>query len=675
MKARLAVLAACGLASACATPTKFIDPRGDLDRKIYYLERDRNNERYPISSPQYSEDSQKVERIPLPAAVDINSTIQIRIAREKSEEADAGALGRGSERFANAKLILSEALSALADVVEAGAAFAKAYDGKATDPETFFRARQKRDDLEGALIDKLDPLWDKSSPTYAAFDKAYDPPKFEKLQVFLSNQLKALEGPNRRIERELANRKRRLVLNAFLNSPGKDPTAIHLDGYDSIKAETLETRDIWGLDLSPTERARLDAQVKATEDLARSLERLRRGEATLNQTLDQLKGELNPELASLLKEAQDLQSRASAAAKRPAETDKLASAFLEALGKANAQVAATQKVELQKVRDELVADAKTATEPLNKTLSQWLNRAKRLQSTWASTGRGPSEVLALLNEARKLGTEFDDLRKEVPGILKAANGRADKFFEDTTSQLLASQRAVIKGPQASALRANLQEYANDIRKTQSFIVHASAVLSVLGQPAIPEIPGTTAGSLEIPLDEVKDTFIDLEQTPRLVGDTVTVRATLKDDQKVVETSTARFRIERFGHYAELSPAVVLAKPQHIAGTDTGFRFAPTLSWLYHWGARPEDTGYRAALYGALDPSIGIHSAFLNFNSPTSSSSAQIGLGATLGFWKNRLQFGYGVNLMAKSAAEGRVYYFIGSDLIGLLQAIGIAKPQ
>jgi hypothetical protein len=95
--------------------------------------------------------------------------------------------------------------------------------------------------------------------------------------------------------------------------------------------------------------------------------------------------------------------------------------------------------------------------------------------------------------------------------------------------------------------------------------------------------------------------------------------------------------------------------------------------MYHWAPRPESTATGAGLVRTLDPSIGIHSAFLNFNSPTSSTSAQIGLGVTFALWKNRLQFGYGRNLMAKSDDEGRNYFFVGSDLIGLLQTIGIVK--
>jgi len=72
------------------------------------------------------------------------------------------------------------------------------------------------------------------------------------------------------------------------------------------------------------------------------------------------------------------------------------------------------------------------------------------------------------------------------------------------------------------------------------------------------------------------------------------------------------------------------------------------------------------------PSIGIHSAFLSFDSEESSDAVQIGLGATRAFWEDRLQCGLGYDLMADSRDDGRYYFFIGTDLIGLLQSLGLS---
>lgn len=46
-----------------------------------------------------------------------------------------------------------------------------------------------------------------------------------------------------------------------------------------------------------------------------------------------------------------------------------------------------------------------------------------------------------------------------------------------------------------------------------------------------------------------------------------------------------------------------------------------------------------------------------------------GLGATFSLWDDRIIVGAGYNLFAEEANDGRVYYFIGSSLIPLLQAL------
>ena len=162
----------------------------------------------------------------------------------------------------------------------------------------------------------------------------------------------------------------------------------------------------------------------------------------------------------------------------------------------------------------------------------------------------------------------------------------------------------------------------------------------------------------------------MSTTTRQVGDTITVRATLLENKAEKDKTTVTFQVAQYGWYAELSPAVVLVKPSKLDGAYDGFRFAPTLSWINHYMPRPDDTSWYDYVLRGFQPGIGIHSAFTNF---ASNQSVQIGLGLTISLWTNRLQFGVGQNLMADSAHEGKYYYFIGSDLIGLLQSMGLAK--
>jgi len=169
---------------------------------------------------------------------------------------------------------------------------------------------------------------------------------------------------------------------------------------------------------------------------------------------------------------------------------------------------------------------------------------------------------------------------------------------------------------------------------------------------------------KINLQEIKDTFIDLKHLPRSTGDIIRIKAALYEGEKERDTSVAKFRLEKFGWYSEISPAVVLAKPDQLKSENNGFRFIPVISWMHYWVPRPEDNEWINKYFlSPLQPSLGIHTAMVNFKSDT---PIQIGIGVTLAFWQQRLQFGAGYNFMAKSSDEGRYYYFIGTDLIQLL---------
>jgi len=89
-------------------------------------------------------------------------------------------------------------------------------------------------------------------------------------------------------------------------------------------------------------------------------------------------------------------------------------------------------------------------------------------------------------------------------------------------------------------------------------------------------------------EDIKDTFIDLKHLPRSTGDIIRVKATLYKGEKARDTSVAKFRLEKLGWYSEISPALVLAKPDQLKSEDNGFRFIPVVAWMHHWVPRPED---------------------------------------------------------------------------------------
>lgn len=671
-----ACFALAGLAG-CGTGTKYLDPRNDLDRQLYYTERDSSGASHQISGIRDERGAPIVQRVPMPGGVDIDSTIQIDVSAKLAVPKPGSAVVTDPDNLLERKKAIEKIVASLADVVRARARALKAFEEK--NVAEFRDALKESNSKETLLRQNLEKLWPATSPSRSIVVQEYgkDRRTFRPLQELLVKEVAAIEASHRQLEADLRKRSRTLSLEAFLTSPGKQPAAIHLDGYDTIKAESLVRRDPLGLDLQPDERSKLNEQMNASRELADTLNRLRNGEVEVNQAVRRIAAQLSPRLGAIAEEANDLYKEALESSVRIKQTQEIFDAFLAVAEASEPRVGAAAKASLRKARDDLVKGLPKDLQAAQSSVQQLVNRVNDLRAKWQQgkpDALTPDVLANLIIDATKAVNDIRAAAAQVPQVVAGVKKQTSDAATRLEAELKQEAAKLLDSAEFAALRADLRRYVADVERIEGLIGEVTSFVTALQQNAA-ELPAATSSTLDIPLDQIKNTFINLEQTPRLAGDLITVRATLKDGGQASETSIASFRVNRYGHYFELSPAVVLAKPQQIAGNDTGFRFAPTLSWLYRYGPRPDDTSSPATWLRLFDPSIGIHSAFLNFNSPTSNSAAQIGLGATFALWKNRLQFGYGVNLMARSADEGRIYYFIGSDLIGLLQAVGVMKPQ
>ena len=102
----------------------------------------------------------------------------------------------------------------------------------------------------------------------------------------------------------------------------------------------------------------------------------------------------------------------------------------------------------------------------------------------------------------------------------------------------------------------------------------------------------------------------------------------------------------------------------MSGSDDSGGFSTALNWMWSYGPRDDDADpylSRSLVWG-----IGLHAVFLNFGP---DHDAEIGLGVTGSLWDQHLQLGAGYNAMADREEDGRFYYFLGSNLIPLLQAL------
>ncbi|GEM_PF-5824649 len=293
---------------------------------------------------------------------------------------------------------------------------------------------------------------------------------------------------------------------------------------------------------------------------------------------------------------------------------------------------------------------------------RWENPALADQATLVLRSARLLADLHMLISHRELDKEVKDA---TAGFLQAESEILTENAHEVLSEVLDSG-------EAAALRSHLEEIRADFVQIVKRVQDMSKRLSIFNAATeLIEVP--SPHTLDVPVDDLQDTLMDLPRVRLVPGDEIVFRAALKEGDKEIERTAASFKVKRLGWYAELSPAVVLVKPAELEGGSDDFRFAPALSWLHHYVPRPEEDEWYTALLRTLEPAIGLHSIFTNFEPEGGGEAIQVGLGITLSFWRGRLQFGSGYNLMADSDDEGRYYLFVGTDLIGLLQTLGLDR--
>jgi len=173
--------------------------------------------------------------------------------------------------------------------------------------------------------------------------------------------------------------------------------------------------------------------------------------------------------------------------------------------------------------------------------------------------------------------------------------------------------------------------------------------------------------LRHPTSIAPSTRIDLSKIGAKAGDRIRVVATPFNLQGEVETrlavSTAEFMARELGWHSRFVPYAMLVQPMRLKSDKEDFKLAASLAWLNRYTPRSEDNSGDARFWRLLSPSIGLHTALLDFNP---DADAEIGFGLTLGLFEDRILLGYGANFMAEADDDGRYYFYFGSDLISLL---------
>jgi len=263
--------------------------------------------------------------------------------------------------------------------------------------------------------------------------------------------------------------------------------------------------------------------------------------------------------------------------------------------------------------------------------------------------------------------KLGDLERNAAAVLRTQ-------LEEAPAELRGALEASFR---SSGLEGELQGWKDLVVRVRVSLEELRNLLA--GAPPAPmpsDLVNPTA--FEVPLDVAPDAEIDLQSTTRRAGDRLLVQAKLLErssaspldpqdpssPEKVIESYSTTLRLEKLGWHADLVPTVVIVTADRLAGADDSGGFSAALGWLWSYGPRDdEDDPY---LSRSLAWSAGLHAVFLNFGP---DNDAEIGLGTTIGLWDGRIQVGAGYNPFAEESDDGRFYYFIGSSLVPLLQAL------
>lgn len=499
-----------------------------------------------------------------------------------------------------------------------------------------------------------------------AVDVAFGELDGAQIEELLRPELAALaEERERVIGGVLEGRLFELRLEAFLRSPGKELIAVHLPGYDSLEEGKLERRDRWGLAMEGAAKERFGRLSRQSVEIAEAGERVRRGEQDLDEALQGLRGTVVGEAADLIVEGQRLVEQLDGdaleqrAARTRAALESFASTSREGLEAALVLAIEDGDRGLQQAVTSLESDLRGVA-GLEDLISA-LEALERLRQE-----RRSEDLMQLPMLLGELRTAAGDLGPALEQVVEAGAPSFEATFRSALQGLSTEAEEAVRGAwQNSGLEAELRAWSELVDEVAAFRRDLGALTDAPGYgPLATDVK--VPGAFDVPLDDAPATFLDLERTPRLRGDQLTVRATLLRDKKEVGAADASFDVEQFGWHARLDPGVILARPTRLKDRDETFGFAPLLSWMHTFRPRPEEDGSTASFFRATGMSFGPHATFLNFDP---DKEIEIGLGLTIGLWDGILVFGGGWNIHGDGADDGAIYGFVGSSLIPLLQAM------
>lgn len=673
-----------------------------LEKAVVFTELDYRGDPHPLSrAPEWKKDPEGTPgaaRVPQPAPVDINSAIQIRfdkslLAVRKADKAvprEDDDLRKRREKLVVLLDAVADAMAARVRNINAQREYLALPAGirKTSDEgKRLLDAVKERRATESRVLDVMTPFWPEGDEDGNKVRTLWrQDPTLRGFQGYVQEKIDAVDREYRALVRDLELKGVKLRLEAFLEPPKAAPAAVHLPGYDSLEQKGLRAHDRFGLAMSDREREAFNEAAAASAELARAANRVLQGEESVREAFARVSIPAVRDLAAAIADADDLRREFGT-------RDAFKTLVKIRLKKVETDLRAGAAGLKQDLRNQLGEEGRKAVENAltagadrlkasldalkdDEDFTVIFEIAENLKSLRRDLADGSPELILTALETVKLVKAAIDQRgallKAADDALLAVKGKVEESLKAGLGEAKqALVDAITAEFAASGVGKDLAEIEGLVRRVVNVLAKVKAVADlILGAPPVLSrlrVPET----IEVPVDRAPNTQLELQRTSRMLGDGITIRATLLQDNQEVDVSEASFVVREFGWHATLQPGVVLLRPVRMAGEPERFSFAPTVSWLHRWDPRPEETGLCAAFFRTFQPSAGIHAAFVNL---FPEKEVEIGLGATLAFGNDIVVLGGGYNVFHEGRRNGDWYYFVGTSLIPILQKIG-ALPE
>lgn len=483
------------------------------------------------------------------------------------------------------------------------------------------------------------------------------------LSKFIQDEVNRMnEIAQGRMDRLLqAAQKFKLRIRARLIREGGTPTPFHVPGYDNLETGDPRIVDKLSLKLDEEREKELKKEVDFHAKVADSINGIRNEGKELRKTLPEVFNSILADIRQLLDSIKPEQIEESLV--RPTKTLENQLISLEIQLK-NSGVS---EAELGKLK-ELIEKIKTLREKGENIVKS----LKGLNEIKALPNASPGDIL--VNLTQRAIKDGINMAKDISGFAASVK-QVIKEIENIYAEI--GGNSLLKAKLGQVLLDGLQKSINEnfkptieiLEKHKDLIEKIKEIAEILHKTApdlirLPEGIKDDSKIRDIPLDEIQDTELQLLRTSRRDRDLVEFTFQLiKNDGSVMAEGSRLFRVTKFGLHSNVSGNVIFVnRLENPTGVEeVNFVAAPAVSYTFRYRTREGSTF--AKVWNIFNPGMGLNTSLLNFQ----GSDAELGVGATLSLFGDIIQGGYGYNLQVDSKHG---YFFVGIGLFEMIGAMG-----